>query len=276
MICIAEMELVSNLVRIILFMKTKLVKNYASKIFLLSGVISLSSSYLNAWTVSVLVPNTTLPNYSAYDGSGYSQFRGLLTGAGSTLTSGTLGSYIADSSDAVIVNVIESAHEYTSAELSVLTDLLNSNTRILLFGENSGWNKSNSQLASLLGGISSDSDGSFVQTVSNIYPLITEGVSQIEIPYPGKISPSGSNGLSLSSDAGVSLWGNNNHFLLMMDINGFQDSYIHSRDNYQLAGNIANWISGVDITPTPEPSAYAITFGLSALGIISLRRQRKR
>ncbi len=256
-------------------MKTKASIKYAIKLVLTSGIALFSSSGLNAWTISVLSPETTLPEYSSYDGVLYGAFRSYLTGAGSSLASGTLSGYAMGSSDAVIINVIESGHKYTSSELSVLTDLLNSNTRVLLFSENSLWNLSNDQLASLLGGVSSRNDGIYEQTLIHSYPLITDGVSNVYFPMPGKISPSGSQGTSLFNGDGLTLWGQNDSFLLAMDVNVFEDNYLNMSDNDRLARNVANWLSGVDIAPIPEPSSYAMGLASITLAFMALRRQRK-
>ncbi len=257
-------------------MKTKSLFGYMPKFVFVSGVMFFSSSLLNAWTIQVLDPAST---YSAvtncYNGPDYTTFRSYLTATGSSLTLGSLASYTIGDADAVIVNVVGSSSHYSSAELSVLSSLLNSNTRVLVFGENNSWNSSNGELASLLGGVNGNREGANTQTVSNLYPLITEGVNSLTFTASGVISPGQSSGVSLSSDNSLTLWGNNSNFLLLMDINLLDNPRINQADNNKLAGNIANWLSGVDITPIPEPSSYALVMGMAGLGALAIRRRRK-
>ncbi len=260
-------------------MKTNSLINYVSKTVLTFGMMVFSSSGLNAWTIQVLNPSTYMSMYDPYSGTNYSDFRSYLTDPGSILTSGSLAGYQIGTSDAVIINAVSGGNTYSAGELAALGRLLNSNTRVLVFGENNGWQLSNTQLATLLGGTAYQKDGNNSQTLSNAYPLITDGVSAVKFGTPGGMNPNG-NGLSFFSDNGMSLWGNDLNFLLLMDVNILENSYAAGAnsvgtDNNRLARNVANWLSGIDLAPIPEPSAYAMVFGLITLAGISLRRRRK-
>ncbi len=257
-----------------ILMKTNSSINYISKTVLVSGIMVFSSSYLSAWTISVLDPTTTQSEYSSYNGSYYTTFKSYLNDAGFSLTSGTLSGYTMGSSDAVIVNFISTGH-YSTEELSVLNSLLHSNTRVLVFGENYNWNASNQDLADLVGGINGDRTGVNAQTVSNVYPLLTEGVSKLEFAAPGILLPNGSNGISFTSDNAVSLWGTNENFLLVMDVNMLDNARINTigADNQRMAQNIVSWLGG--ISQIPEPSSYAMIFALAAFATLSLQRRRK-
>ncbi len=254
-------------------MKAKSLIGYRFKFVFLPGIMLFSSPLLNAWTVTMLDPTATVSGSRCND-SKYTVFRSYLTEAGSSLTAGSLASYTVGSADAVIVNVAGLSTHYSSVELAVLSSLLNSNTRVLIFGENNSWTSSNGDLATLLGGVNGNRDGNAIQTVANVYPLITEGVSSIEFLAPGVILP-GASGLSLSDDNSLTLWGNNDNFLLLMDINFLDNDGISRRaDNDTIAKNIANWLSGA-ITPVPEPSSYALVMGMAGLGALAIRRRRK-
>ncbi len=258
-------------------MKHQYTSIHRSKVFILSGVVLFSSSCLEAWTIQILNPvsvfNLSNNTYILPDGASVSTFESYLLGTGSSLTMGSLGSYRAGDSDAVIVNLPAVGYYYNAAELSALGNLLNSNTRVLLFSENSSWKNSNEQLASLLGGVYRG-DGVDGQTVvSDLFPMITEGVSSVSFAAPGRISPSGSNGHSLVSGDGITLWGEHDNFLLSMDINAFSD---RMGVNSQLGHNVANWLSGVGGTPIPECSSYSIVFGVAGLITVSVYRRRRK
>lgn len=250
---------------------------YLPKVILFAG-IAMISAHLNAWTINILSPQSPItnePNNILPDGGNHSSFISYLQDAGSTLTTGSLDSYLYDA-DAVIINVPLFSYEYSLEEINVITNLLNSNTRVLIFGENDSWDLSNGQLAGILGGIYTDgSNGQDYQTViNNSFPEITAGVEEINFPTPGKISPSGNNGLSLTSDDSLTLWGDNNNFLVFMDINTLADSNLGSNDNDQLAKNIAQWLSGIK-TEIPEPSHYGLMIGIASLAFLGVRRRKK-
>ncbi len=261
-------------------MKIDLLINCASKAALALGVILISSSCVNAWTISVLDPLNHMDGISVLRDNRFDAFESYMTDNGATLTLSSLVDYDGKA-DAVIVNVANMSATYTDDELTKLSSLLHSNTRVLVFGElSSAWDTSNQQLANLLGGVNYYSGQGFVsrnaQTVNpDRYPLITEGINNISFASPGKISPSGGNGLSLSSDDGITLWGSNDNFLLFMDTNILCTHIQSAPDNDKLARNVADWLSGVDITPTPEPSAYAMLLGMAVTGTVFLRRRRR-
>ncbi len=262
-------------------MKKKSLVSYISKTLSVFGIIVFSSSGLNAWMISVLNPSATDSSNNVLGREEFAAFENYMTDTGAVLVAGSLSSHAIEDSDAVIVNLHSGGGStYTVNELAVLGTLLNGNVRVLVFGElSSYWDASNKQLADLVGGTNHYSNQGFScqddQTVNpDIYPLITEGVHSIYFGTPGKISPKEGNGLSLSSDDGITLWGLNNNFLLFMDVDLMSGSIDGGIDNDQLTRNIANWLSGVDIAPTPEPSTYAMVLGVSLVGTVLLRRRR--
>lgn len=247
------------------------------KLIIAGIAIALSSSYLNAWTISILNPSAMYDaGYHLLDGSRSTILSSYLYSTGSDFASGNLSNYSVGDSDAVIINLPPTGYSYTQAEKNVLNDLLNSNTRVLIFAENSSWATSNSELANILGGTYTSSVINGVQTVNpDLYPLLTEGVENVNFASPGKIVPKeGSGGISISSDSSVTLWGDNYNFLLFADVNAMEDSYINTYDNNQLALNIVEWLAGNNPN-IPEPSSYAFISGTAILGLMAARRKRK-
>lgn len=209
-----------------------------------------------------------LPN-----GSNFQTFSKYLTETGSTLTTGSLGEY-SGGADAVIINLPSDGYYYTQAEIDVLKSFLDSNIRVLVFSENTSWANSNKQLASLLGGTYNGGGSGNQSIINQNFPEITEGVTNVTFASPGKISPNGSNGTALTSDNSLSLWGDNDNFLLFMDINALSD-YINSADNDRLAQNIAWWLT--DSSPIiPEASSYTTFLGIMSLTAGLLRRHREK
>ncbi len=254
-------------------MKTHPLIHSVPKAVLISGIMVFSSSCLSAWTIKVLNPGVILgePGNVLPNGTDAQTLKNYLEQTGSFLTYGSLTDYAIGDSDAVMIQLPDASYSYNWAELNMIAQLLSSNTRTLIFGEHNGWSTNNSQLAALLGG-TDGSGGSTQGIVSDLFPVITDGVSEVYFANPGSMSTNGI-GISITIDDTISMWGANNNFLLFMDINVLTDNVAV---NDQLAQNVANWLSGIDLAPVPESSSYATVFGLLALAAIPLRRQRKR
>lgn len=242
--------------------------------FFVSGFVIFISPSLHAWEIKILNPSSVysyaeLPNHSSV-----STFSKYLSDTNSLLTTGSLFDYSITDSDAVIVNVANTNYLYTDTEIQVLKDLLNSNTRVLVFGELDGnWQNSNRQLADIVGGIYGGAATDYQSINSGISSMITENVNNIQFHDASKVLPNGENGITLSNDNSMTLWGANENFLLIMDIN-LLSSRINDADNKQLAMNIANWLAGSDIN-IPEPSSYGFISGIVILGLTITHRRKR-
>lgn len=235
------------------------------------GIISLFfCGTLSAWTIQVLNPANVLSTRDVLTSNSFTTFKGYLEDTQSVLTSGSLSGYTIGSSDAVIVNLVSLGASYTANEITVLTNLLNSGTRVLVFGEHNSWRQSNQQIATIVGG---DYKGASLNNTQNMisgaFPLITNGVNSVYFDAPGKTLPI-DDGILLTDDAAITLWGNSENFLFFMDINALSDE-IARLDNNQLALNIADWLAGSTI---PEPSTYTLISGFVLLGGFVIRRKR--
>lgn len=258
-------------------MKTNIKLFFAVKAILVAGFCTLIfSSFANAWTIQTLNPSSYLSGYDPFNGSNVSIFTSYINGTGATLAKGpSLGDYIPGSADAVVINLPSSGYSYTQVEINVITDLLNSNTRVLIFGEHTGWQKSNEDLAGMVGGTYVNQYGGNEQTVDSLlFPVITEGVGTVTFAAPGIISPKDGNGISITNGDAITLWGANDNFLVFMDVNALSDAYIGKTDNSQLAQNIANFLAGDGWSPIPEPSTYGLIAGFVLLGGSMIRRRR--
>ncbi len=262
-------------------MKTNSASSCVFSCILIAGFAFFSSSALNAWTISVL----NSQNNSGGNGvlnRPFTDFENYMRNNGSDLVQSSLADYSLGDSDAVIVNL---SNKYSETELSVLKALLHSNVNVLVFGEHNGWTTSNEQLAALVGG-TYDSEGEHMNqsVISQAYPAITQGLTTVQFNAYSRIIPTGIYGHSLVSDDGMTLWGDYDNFLIVMDVDALSGSlffpdedeetqqYI-TEQNDLFMRNVANWLSG--ITPVPEPSSYAMLFGLSILATVASRRKRR-
>ena len=240
----------------------------------------LSFGALDAWTITILNPEKPYNNASLFpDGSKMSDFMNLLSQENTAFSSSSLGGFDISSTDAVIVNLISSSSSYSTEELSTLAALLNSDVRVLIFGENSAWDTPNAQLAELLGGTYEGAEWGSSRSHSATDPssengqLILNDVNKIWFSYGiGKIGVGDGDGEALTSGNAISLWGTEDNFLVAMDSNFLDNDNISK--NSQLAQNIADFLNGTGITQVPEPSTWAMMLGGSALGLVALRRRK--
>ncbi len=256
-------------------------------------------SSLGAWTIRVLDLEATNKQSNQYrqidviDGQGMTQFKAYLEAAGSTLEGGNLADYQsyrdAGTADAVIVNLpmgLSTGAGYSAAEIQVLQELMQSDVRVFLIGENSSWDATNQQICEELWGLDSyvtgngktrDSAG-FVaeESVSELMSGISKPIYLYE---PGFVDFAGGGGqgevligVDTKKDV-VILGGENDNFLWTLDMNiveGLQDGHPNYH-NYVFAQNLAKWLGA----PIPEPSTYALGVGALALGCVLLRRRQQ-
>lgn len=244
------------------------------KIFFAAVFSLIFAHCLNAWDIRILNPQAPYGDTNVFDSTQFSTFRNYLIDTQSSLSQGSLNSYQFDS-NAVIINLVNSGAEYTQDERNIISSLLNSSTRVLIFSENSSWSNSRIQLAEILGVTYVSGDGAGNQTgYSDLFPEIMEGVSNFYSVAPGTMTPENGKGISLTSGNSITLWGDNDNFLLLMDVMALTNRDITHADNDQLAQNIAAWLAGSSPI-IPELSSYSLILGMASLGLVVIRKRKK-
>ncbi|MFX0057111.1 MAG: hypothetical protein ACFE85_01920 [Candidatus Hodarchaeota archaeon] len=179
-----------------------------------------------------------------------------------------------------------SNYNFTSSEVSVVTNWVNSGGNLLIFGENTILNTQNENVNYLLKNfdlkINLTSSGSGAATYQIEHP-IHEGCSQLTVSAPGKVVYSGNAFPILGSDAdNIFIAGQeygDGRIILMSDIAPFRDSTIMSTDNLQYGINLLNWLTAsqaevllyLDQTGPPDPNdnyyRAPVTNALNDLGV---------
>lgn len=217
---------------------------------------------------------TVLISSSTYGGGVYdisasplSTFRGLLnTATGNDIAFAADLSNAAQvaSADALIVQFRGTSDTLSAAEFANISAFIATGKRVLLGGENYGWNTWNSSILSLVGGTATPD---FTGNATTVYthPL-TAGVSTVSLAYGAGAAGGGT---SLFDLPFANLWGASENVLSVEDVNLFTDSYIGNQDNQQFVANIADWLAASAPTPpvtVPAPGgAVAFIFGLAGL-----------
>lgn len=271
-----------------------------SKISFSLLIAACCASSLGAWTIRVLdleATNKESNHYKQFDiigGSKMGQFKAYLEATGSTLEGGSLVDYQiyrdAGTADAVIVNLpmgLSAGTGYSDAEVQVLQELMQSDVRVFLIGENASWDATNQQIAEEIWGLDSYVTGN-EKTRGSAGFLAAESVSElmsgiskpIYLYEPGFVDFAGGGGqgevligVDTAKDV-VVLGGKNDNFLWTLDMNiveGLVDGNPNYH-NYVFGQNLAKWLG----TPIPEPSTYALGAGALALGCALLHRRRMR
>ena len=158
--------------------------------------------------------------------------------------------------DAYFINLpaANNANAYSAADISALTRLYESGKPVLVVsfggsGSSSNWAPANAKLATLVGGtLTTNRDGAATQNVTVLHP-ITEGVASVRIAnLAGIMNPNaGSVGIGLTSDGGLTLWGERGNFLILLGFNAICDISNNITTNSRLANNIVAWL-GSDLS----------------------------
>jgi len=181
--------------------------------------------------------------------------------------------------DALVISVLTSREsEYSSAEVTKITDFINSGGGLLIMGDNSSVPNSNIQpIASQFGlslGASSPNPVPFVLSLDDSHPIF-DGVSQLHFQGPGQLlvsTPSvelawvDDGGLNKSLVAAAKLGSSN--VITIGDADMMMNSYYTLQDNLKFSENTFEYIT----SPAPEPS----TLVLLSLGICGLLRSKVR
>jgi hypothetical protein len=195
------------------------------------------------------------------------------------LTSTNLAPY-----DVLIIAL--SNYNFTSNEVSTVTNWVNNGGSLLVYGELIGLNTQNENINYLLTNfdlkMNLTDSGSGVATYQLEHP-IHEDSTQLSVSAPGKIVYSGDAYPILGSDADNIYIGGQEYgdgrIILISDIAPFRDSTIMSTDNLQYCINIINWLTADDAevlafvyehsNPDPNDNIYRgpVATALNDLGL---------
>lgn len=209
-------------------------------------------------------------------GSQWSTFTGMVT-AQHTYTEGADFSSIVNlqAHDAVWVDQ-ENGNTLGGGEIASLNRYTAGGGRLVLIGENSGWNSWNTSLMSIVG-------GSFVGTCSSAAgaPLVsnslTAGITTVENVCGSTIGAAGSPTILFDNNFAALFSVGSGEVLVILDSNWNDNRYIGLSDNAVFAQNVVTWLGegsgGVEPTPTPTPATLAL-FGLGLAGLGWSRRKK--
>ncbi|MCC6907819.1 MAG: hypothetical protein IT430_07760 [Phycisphaerales bacterium] len=143
--------------------------------------------------------------------------------------------------DAIMVQIREWNAVLTLTEKTNLTQYIATGRRVLMIGENpSLWYSWNNDLCTVAGGSSTNQESNGVYNVANQVPILTDGVTSIEIPNGGIAS----GGLNIFTTNTATLWSGNgtDNVLSMLDVNVFEDDRWNTLDGGVFAANVAQWL----------------------------------
>jgi hypothetical protein len=224
----------------------------------------------SAQATSLLVSDQTyIADKYTYGAANYQQFSGHLDNHFNQVDVGNFNDLtVMLGYDAIWVTLRGSNNSSLSAlEASNLSSYIATGGKVLLQGEQGGWNEWNESILNLVGATASGSVSSNTLNALGGHPLLTE-VDQIEVGSAGNISNPGA-GVFLFDLAAAAVWGNN--VLGIMDVNLFEDTRIGTEDNTQFAMNSSRWLAAKVVLPIP---AAVWLFGSALAGLIGFRRYR--
>jgi len=143
--------------------------------------------------------------------------------------------------DAVMVQLRTWGAVLTPTEKTNLTQYIATGRRVLMIGENpSLWFQWNVDLCTVAGGTATNQESNGVYTVANQIPILTDGVTSVEIPNGGIAS----GGTSIFTINTATLWDGNgtDNVLTMLDVNVFEDDRWGTLDGARFSANVAQWL----------------------------------
>ncbi len=143
--------------------------------------------------------------------------------------------------DAVMVQLRTWGAVLTPTEKTNLTQYIATGRRVLMIGENpSLWYQWNVDLCTVAGGTATNQESNGVYTVANQIPILTDGVTSVEIPNGG-IASGGTNIFTINT---ATLWSGNgaDNVLTMLDVNVFEDDRWGRLDGARFTANVAQWL----------------------------------
>lgn len=143
--------------------------------------------------------------------------------------------------DAIMVQLREFNAVLTPTEKSNLTAYIATGRRVLMIGENpSLWFSWNNDLCTVAGGSSTNQESNGVYRVANAWPILTDGVSSVEIPNGGIAN----GGTSIFTTNTATVWSGNgsSNVLTMLDVNVFEDDRWNTLDGAVFSANVAEWL----------------------------------
>jgi len=171
--------------------------------------------------------------------------------------------------DALWLSTRRSSNVLSEIEINNITSFIATGRRVVLNGENGyWWGDWNDSILATVGGssIRYESDTHRQNTV--VSNSLTDGVNAIQLGTGGIAI----GGTALFESNSITLWGESNNVVSMLDVNLCADNYWDYVDNAQFCGNLASWTAS-SVSAVPVPAAVWL-FGSGLIGLMGVARRK--